>query len=68
METYAVELTGHLRVTAIVTAESAQRAAEIAWWNETPREGETVTYSDAMECLDPDGPTVHSVCEHQGGQ
>lgn len=60
MRTYEVELVGLLKVTAHVTADSAQRAAEIAW-NAEMAPGESVEYQQHMECFDTDGPTVASV-------
>lgn len=63
MKAYAVELTGLLRVTAYVTADDEKRDQEVAWNSFEPREGETVTYSDRMECLEPDGPEPHAVYE-----
>ena len=52
MKTYAVELSGHLLVTAHVVAESPERAAEIAWINDDPRPGESVVYQQEMTCYD----------------
>lgn len=62
METYAVEMTGMLRVTAFVTAESEERAAAIAWRCEDDgRPGETVEYSNGMTALDDEAPEVLGV-------
>jgi hypothetical protein len=47
-------------VTAHVTAETPERAAEIAWNGERV-EGEFVEYQQEMSCFDPDGPEVAAV-------
>jgi hypothetical protein len=44
-----------------VTADSPERAAQIAWLGGEP--GETIEYAQEMECLDPDGPEVVEVYE-----
>ena len=59
MKTSEVELSGHVKVTAKVTADSPQRAVEIAW-NATMEPGETGEYLPQMECFDSDGPTVEA--------
>lgn len=62
MKTYAVDLHGHLQVTAHVVAESPERAAEIAWINDDPRPGESVVYQQEMSCHD-NGPEIGEVWE-----
>ena len=62
LKSFEIHVTGHLRVTAIVMAETVARATEIAW-NAEMLPGESVEYQQQMECFDWDGPTVETVGE-----